>query len=51
MFIFHENYYSASDLLNKSATQIVFFKNNRQAITERMNKCLVISNIYLIFVP
>ena len=42
MFIFHENYYSVADLLKKSAAQIVFFKNKRQAITERMNKYLVI---------
>ena len=38
MLIFHDNYYSASELLKKSATQIVFFKNKRQAITDRINK-------------
>ena len=38
MLIFHDNYYSASELLKKSAAQIVFFKNKRQAITDRINK-------------
>ena len=38
MLIFHDNYYSAADLLKKSAAQIVFFKNKRRAITDRMNR-------------
>lgn len=38
MLIYHDNYYSASELLKKSAAQIVFFKNKRQAITDRINR-------------
>lgn len=42
MFIIHENYYSAADLLKKSFAQIVFSKNKRSVIKERMDKRLVI---------
>lgn len=42
MFIFYDDYYSAADLLKKSSAQIVFSKNKRSVIKERMDKCLVI---------
>lgn len=38
MLVFHDNWYSASDLIKKSASQITFFKKKRENITNMLNK-------------